>query len=350
MLHLLARNGRLELGVDDCRFELRDVGNSLVNIVHKGGYVSVPTRPNFVDMFRADDGSGRQRWRVQPVQEGDPHVVTIRLDRGRPDNLQYIARDSKGGICLTSNASEQATWMMSMHADGSASFGVPPPMRRRVAVLISGFLRNYKQLPGTLFYKNLLARHDVDLFLNVWQEDGFGSNSTQSYTSNPVQEEDVRKTFGSALKALRITRFAEHEHMFRYGKVQKLLSLEPHVLEKYRSQFFSFSQLNVPCGYDVCIKLRPDLHVQENFHDFISNWDGRFYSTKDERCKDMCGDTVFVGTDAHMKTLQGLYAAMFQHAYLQLDIPTIPERILFHYLTAQGVSVHPIPCKISIVR
>lgn len=229
---------------------------------------------------------------------------------------------------------------------------------KKVALYIAGFLRNYQFFTRSAFYSQLTRQFHCDVFASVWEEDGYGSNATFKYTRERIQADEIHKEFGRALCWLSQRSFSATRPQFDYVSVQRLLALEPHVLEKYRSKFFCVKQLPVSDGYDVHFHIRPDVvctpGLVEGCLAALDRFDANtspLFTSADLYHRDGCfGDTFQIGSAAHMNWLRGFYDKLYDPAYLELDIPTVPERILEHYANEAGIAREQIPGTIELNR
>jgi len=230
-------------------------------------------------------------------------------------------------------------------------------VKKHVALHITGFLRNYQFFARSEFYKRLTSEFDCDAFLTVWAEDGYGSNATFTYTNNLLSPSDIHAEFGRPLVWLCQRGFSAHKPRFDYVPAQKLLALEPHVLEKYRSKFFCVKHMPVH-HYDVHFHTRPDVVwtpelVEECFTalaEFDADTSPLFTSTDLYHREGCFGDTFQIGSEAHMSWLKGFHDKLYDQAYLALDIPTVPERILEHYANEAGIARKQLPGTIELNR
>lgn len=229
---------------------------------------------------------------------------------------------------------------------------------KKVALYIAGFLRNYQFFTRSVFYSQLKRQFHCDVFASVWEEDGYGSYSTLNYTHNLIPAAEIHEEFGLPLSWLSRRSFLATKRQFEYAPARRLLRDVPHVLEKYRSKFFCVKQLPVSDNYDVHFHIRPDVVCTPALVEgclaaldrFDANTSPLFTSTDMLHRNGCFGDTFQIGSMAHMNWLRGFYAKLYDPAYLELDILTVPERILEHYANEAGIIREQIPGTIELNR
>jgi hypothetical protein len=231
---------------------------------------------------------------------------------------------------------------------------------KSLAVVSSGFLRNYRQFLATSLWEEMTSRFKCDVYISTWEENGYGDNRSRSYTDLLIPEDQIRHCFGDHLKFLKRLSFSSMKSAFTYAPVKSLLSAEPHVMEKYRSKFYSLKQVAVPPGYDVYFHVRFDLMVESavgkaivevlDLYDASSNV---VYTNRHIFGRKGCFGDIFQLMDhATLVFMQSFYDRLFDPEYLALDIPKVPEKILLHYFRkeASGKKVIEIPHQVKINR
>lgn len=231
---------------------------------------------------------------------------------------------------------------------------------KSVAVISSGFLRNYRFFLETDFYRALLNGFKCDFYIAAWEEDGYGDNSTPEYSGRIIPDAQVRGDFGDRLKLLHRDSFAGTRGGFRYDPVMRLLCHEPHVLEKYRSKFHMVERAEVPEGYDAYFHVRFDMDPYREMAEAIleclsgfSASDNVAYTAADILGRPGCfGDVFQIFDHPTYRFFQGANRRLYDPAYLSLDIPEVPERILHHYFSTElpDKPVRQIPFGISLNR
>lgn len=232
-------------------------------------------------------------------------------------------------------------------------------LNKKIAIISSGFLRNYNFFLKTNFYKNILRLFDCDIFISTWNEDGYGGNDTISYTEDIITEEKIVMDFGAPLKFLYRESFQDKKILFKYDTVKNLLRGEPHVLEKYRSKFYSLNQIKIDDSYDIYIHIRFDLSFTDDLStkiiDCLSNFnknENNIYTSLDIFNRTECfGDSFQVLNYQNFIFLQKFYSKLYDNNYLNLDIPHIPEKILYYYFNSENKNdIIQIPAYIHINR
>jgi hypothetical protein len=229
---------------------------------------------------------------------------------------------------------------------------------KRVALLSTGFLRNYQFFLQSELYSRLRTEFDVSVYLSVWNEDGYGTNAHFKYTNSEIPEAEIRASFGDNLRSLIRQPFKTHQREFVYSPVRELLADEPYVLEKYRSKFFRVQQAQLAPGYDAYFHTRFDFVVTPELTGGILNALATFdaassplYTSADLYQREGCfGDTFQIGSYQHMRWLQGFYDKLYAPEYLDLPIRAVPERILEHYANESGIARTQIPGTIELNR
>lgn len=177
---------------------------------------------------------------------------------------------------------------------------------------------------------------------------------------NVISEEQVRDCFGDRLKSLERLSFKQTKRAFAYDPVCSLLSAEPHVMEKYRSKFYSLKRASVPQGYDAYFHVRFDLLVDHEVSKAIlavlESYDSSLGTVHMNRHifgrKGLFGDIFQVMDHETLIFMQAFYDRLFDPDYLGLDIPKVPERVLMHYFRkeAPGKKLAEIPCRVKLNR
>lgn len=229
-----------------------------------------------------------------------------------------------------------------------------------MALISSGFLRNYRLFLGSDLFRRLVREFDSHLYISAWNEDGYGSNSTHDYSRGIISEEQIRGDFGGRLRFLHRESFQDARPLFRYHPVMPLLSSEPQVLEKYRSKFHMVKRVDVPYGYDAYFHFRFDMDpypeiseaILDCLHGFVGE-SGVAYTASDIFGRSECfGDVFQVFDHETFLFFQGFERRLYQSDYLSLDIPNVPERILHHYFSAEmpKVEIRQIPLEVRLNR
>lgn len=231
---------------------------------------------------------------------------------------------------------------------------------RSVAVISSGFLRNYRFFLDTDFYRAMLAGFRCDFYIAAWEEDGYGDSWTPEYSAEFIPEKQIRDDFGDRLKFLHRESFALARDKFRYDPVMPLLNDEPHVLEKYRSKFHMVEKVEVPDGYDAYFHVRFDMdpyrEIAEAILECLSGFSADnnvVYTAMDLLDRPGCFGDVFQIFDREtFLFFQGMNRRLYDPTYLSLGIPHVPERILQHYFTTEmpGKKVRQIPFHVMLNR
>lgn len=234
---------------------------------------------------------------------------------------------------------------------------------KKIALISSGFLRNYQYFLQSYFYKYLIESYECNIYISTWEEDGYGSNSTIDYSDNIITENEIYQNFGNKLKFLRRLPFRLYKHKFIYNPIKNLLSAEPLVLEKYRSKFYSLSQVEIPDNYDICFHIRLDLNIDNsNLYDNIiialNNYNKKnklMYTSEDMHNRPFCfGDSFQIFDYEDLLFLQNFYTRLYNEDYLNLYIPAVPEKILYYYYNNEyqqyKKNIHIVPGTISVNR
>lgn len=230
---------------------------------------------------------------------------------------------------------------------------------RSVAVISSGFLRNYRLFLRSDLYGSLVDEFDAHVYVAAWDEDGYGCNETPEYSEEVIPEERIRSDFGDRLCFLHRESFREARASFRYDPVMPLLAQEPHVLEKYRSKFCMVARVEVPEGYDAYFHLRFDLDPYPQMADAILerlrvfSGGGHAYASADILGRSGCfGDVFQIFDHRAFLFFQGFERRLYDEAYLSLDIPAVPERVLQHYFSTEmpELKVHQLPLEVRLNR
>jgi hypothetical protein len=210
---------------------------------------------------------------------------------------------------------------------------------KSVAVVSSGFLRNYRSFLRSRMHRMMTAGFACDFYISAWEEDGYGSSWTPEYTSNLIPEQRVREDFGPSLKFLRMESFAAVRDSFRYEPVRSLLREEPQVLEKYRSKFYSLKRVEVPPGYDAYLHMRFDIDPYEEISicilDALAAYrssSNTIHTSQDIFDRPGCFGDIFQVLDYEsLSFMMGFYDRLYDPSYLDLDIPVVPELVLQRY-------------------
>lgn len=231
---------------------------------------------------------------------------------------------------------------------------------KSLAVVSSGFLRNYRRFLRSDLHRRMTEEFACDFYVSTWEEDGYGSSWTPDYTSRVIPEERIRSDFGGRLRFLRRESFAEAKERFRYSPVRALLRDEPQVLEKYRAKFHSLSKAEVPDGYDIYFHVRFDIETNADISEAIlgclrgfDRSDGVVYTNKDVFDRRGCfGDIFQVVDHASLLFLQMFNERLYDDKYLDMDIPRVPEAILYRYFSygAPCKEVRQIPVPVDLNR
>lgn len=231
---------------------------------------------------------------------------------------------------------------------------------KSLAIVSSGFLRNYSDFIQSDLYRNLTSAFKCDVYISTWEEAGYGSNRTTEYSSDLISEDRIRVDFGERLVFLKRESFAGSKDMFEYRPIRKLLAMEPQVLEKYRSKFYSLSLVDVPSGYDVYFHVRFDMFAYEDISRMILECLERFdaasgavFTSRHIFGRKECFGDIFqiMGHDT-LVFMKNFYRRLFDPDYLDLDIPRVPEKALLHYFQKEAPEkqIVQIPCKVKINR
>lgn len=227
-----------------------------------------------------------------------------------------------------------------------------------IALISSGFLRNYKFFTRSAFFRRLVTDFKCDVYLSVWDEDGYGTNASLKYTTAPIPTAEIRNEFGGNLKSLTRHSFAVSQPLFTYAPVQNLLRDEPYVLEKYRSRFYCLRQAFFPAGYDAYLHTRFDMvlypELENALLETLANYKADrspMITSADLYHRAQCfGDTFQIGSYNHMRTLQQFFSKLYDPAYLGLDIPTVPERVLDYFADQSGIAREQLPLSVQLNR
>lgn len=229
---------------------------------------------------------------------------------------------------------------------------------KKLALISSGFLRNYRFFLKDDLYLSLLNDYECDVYISTWEEDGYGGNHTMEYTSGIISEGEIRDSFGDHLKFLKRLSFSGQKNLFNYSPVRKLLGGEPHVLEKYRSKFYSLKQVEIDDLYDVYFHVRLDMQIDDEARscllDCLSGYeknDKVVYTSRDLLDRPGCfGDSYQIFGHDDFKFLQGFYERLYSDEYLNLDIPHVPERILHLYYSDCQKEIKQVPHAVILNR
>jgi hypothetical protein len=231
---------------------------------------------------------------------------------------------------------------------------------KSVAVVSSGFLRNYRAFLKSDLWRRMLDEFDCGVYISTWNEDGYGSSWTESYTDSPIPEQRIREDFGHSLKFLRMESFESRKGTFRYEPIGRLLRDEPLVLEKYRSKFYSLKRVDVPDEYDLYFHMRFDMAPCKELSDAIMESlrrhrpdEGVVYTNQDVFMRPGCFGDIFQIMDFQtLDFMRSFYEALWSPDYLDTDIPSVPERILQKYFDEglPGKTVRPLPIRIELNR
>lgn len=230
---------------------------------------------------------------------------------------------------------------------------------KKVALISTGFLRNYQFFLQSELYDRLRTEFDLDVHLSVWEEDGYGQNASFKYTRREISEAEIRAAFGDNLRSLVRQPFKTTQAQFVYSPVRELLADEPYVLEKYRSKFFRVQQAQFEQGCDVYFHTRFDFVVTPELTTSIlmalavlsEAKNAPLYTSEDLYRRQKCfGDTFQIGSYEHMRWLQGFYDKLYTPEYLDLPIRTVPERVLERYADEAGITRRQLPGRAALNR
>jgi hypothetical protein len=231
----------------------------------------------------------------------------------------------------------------------------------KLALISSGFLRNYQFFLQHYLYKTIIDLYDCDIYISTWNEDGYGSHMTREardYSNNIITQHNIKNNFGYHLKYLKRMSFSEHQQSFTYSPVKNLLGKAPQGLEKYRSKFFCLSQIEISNHYDIYFHIRLDLQC-DNAYDLILKYlniykkeDNIIYTSQDMFNRPNCfGDSYQIFNYDDFKFLQNFYNKLYDEEYLNLNIPDAPEMILDYYYSKNNLrEIQKLPHPISINR
>lgn len=213
------------------------------------------------------------------------------------------------------------------------------PLPIKLAICISGFMRNYRLLPRSINFKRLIQNHQVDIYISTWDIIGY------SHCGNP--QLDYRKlnvanlkTFASNIKAYEVENYDAIKKSGIFATkipATNVLREEPGVLERIRSQFYKVMRcndmmLNSGIQYNAVIRMRPDLHFQEEIDigSIMQDIESHkiFLNTDPCQREGVFGDQFALGNMYTITAYAHIYKRLYQHEFLSKNIPKMCEKLI----------------------
>ena len=197
----------------------------------------------------------------------------------------------------------------------------------KIALLLSGEIRdsfhNYKYLK-----ENLLDLYDVDIFLSTWKSEGL-DRVLQIFKPVSVDVEDYDRGYNK----LWVSTVSPYEH-----KLEPNASLVSCMSMWYKTFKVNLLRLQyeqlMGTKYDVIIKSRPDLKLEEPFKLEIPK-DNTLYIPRGWDWSGGVNDLCAYGTSEMINKYSNLYL-FYEEVIKNINVKINPEIILYYYLKGLG--------------
>lgn len=226
----------------------------------------------------------------------------------------------------------------------------------RLAICLSGFMRNYQQLYRSENFRKLVNNHDSDVYIFTWDLVGYGSHQHHEIdTARRLDVEELRR-LTPRLKELRVESYLAARPLFE--QPSSLLKHDPGTLSRFRSQFYGVYQCQkmvweskVP--YQAVVRMRADLSFDEidigSIQDSIH--DGSIYLCRDPLGRaGLLGDQLAIGNMYSMNIYADLYRELQNRRFLSVPIYRTCELVLARHLQSYRMDVRPLASEVTINR
>ena len=236
----------------------------------------------------------------------------------------------------------------------------------RVALCISGFMRNYPYLYQNPTFLEWVSNHRylTDVYISTWDLVGYGACYDHYLDEHAkIDINDILTTTPNLVK-LEVEEYNVVKEQFKQNIPEKhlLLAEEPGVLERFRSQFYKVykcQQLVNKSGiiYDIVIRLRADLILPapERFdlsamYPNIAN--NCLYVSRDPLYRsDIIGDQIAIGNHYIMNIYCHLYKWLMDETFVkETPVLRLCEKILMYYLKMYNLHIIKMNHRVDINR
>ena len=273
------------------------------------------------------------------------------------DHIVYIASNNEilngnNGMVNTKNRAI-ANWRKNKDKNYNYTYNIPETMpdgRIRIAVCISGFMRDYKRLLQDKHFTNLIKEFNIDVYISTWNLVGLGSCTDHSLDlSNFINENSLRNF--PCLKQLDVeiyNRVQKQKHFDIKIPNTVVLKNEPDTLPRFRSQFYKVNRchqmvLDSKIKYQVVMRMRSDLLFPEKIkiNKMLPDIRNHTVFLSIDPCgremHGICGDQVAIGNLYTMTIYCNLFNELYRETFLRKNIPMTCERIVTEHLRCYNI-------------
>lgn len=230
----------------------------------------------------------------------------------------------------------------------------------KLAICISGFMRNYKLLYQSENFQKLVKNHDADIYISTWDIVGYGSCSSHGLDYGlKLDVAEVRKLTPN-LKRIEVESYKNKEDIFRQDVPgTTILVDEPGTLERVRSQFYKIYRcqkmaFNSDIPYQAVIRMRADLileHEVDIGRIMEQIYAHKVYITRDpSKRPGVIGDQFAIGNLYTMNIYADLYNELYKPNFVRKGITTICEQLLWEHLKAYRLHIIKMNNRIQLNR